>query len=73
MNGIERKTLTKKAKIWLINLFSNNCPFFVKNKKIPIGSPSKKPKNPETNVIKTVSQVPLSNRLITASDITDFF
>src|SRR5690606_9502952 len=52
--------------------FSMSCPFRVRNNITPVGNPSTKPKNPETNVITTVSHVPFNNNIIIASDISQF-
>ena len=58
INGIERKILTIIDTIWCDILFSNNWPFLVRKRKIPVGNPKTNPKNPETKVITTVSIVP---------------
>ena len=65
INGMERNTFTNTDKTRLYKRFSSSCPFLVRNKTIPKGSPITKPKNPDVNVIKTVSQIPFkSNEIV---------
>src|SRR5690554_4165872 len=70
IKGIARKILTTTDTTRLSQRFSISWPSRVRNNNTPVGRPITKPKNPDKKVITMVSQVPLINNCIMASDIS---